>query len=1013
MSHQYHKEYLESLASLDYVYLEEISFGTVTPQTISELGAFEVKYNTMEQKTRTPLDLYEEYFGPEDSSRVCQKCQAKECQGHFGYIKFPETENFGQMMVYNPLFLPIVKNIFSVICLTCSKLAVDKNDPRVRKRLDEILMMPRSSRLAAMKLLVGSSHSKFTECVGHVKKGDTILRCPVKKRLTPSSKTELSAEIVQAHEKRYSKKSTQNELSDLTDDTDTSRKKSAIGIKSPGLITTIRARLVYDMFQYIGGTTGHTEDCEYIGITKEEMKGYFQDSMLMIPTKFRPKKAAGKGNPLTLSYTNIIKLCMDFKANENKENSAIVSFQSKLQEEIAKYHKELNKLIGSKKGIVRNNLYGKRPGFAARTVIIPSRWSVLNVQEIPEVVAAEALNKEMNVTEQNIEALQELCFAGKISNIRGISRKEGGKIVPMQADNVTDNARHILEVGDTVWRHLQDGDIVGTGRQPTMNTQNLYAVYAKIVKGNVTGININCTTGTAADFDGDTFYMFVTQMQEALADMEKMKIGMHVRSRQKNSPIYGLTYDAIIAASLLTFTKLTVSESLYNTCTANYASTILNLDARLAKHGVDKYSGRGLFSTTLPPDFFYTGGKGFKRVEIKDGILISGMLSASTVSYSTGSIVDKMSIQYQDRWEVTYNFINAATSMLADFIDAYGYSVSFTDCMFGQNKGVSAKLEQKMEEAEEAILRLRRPETHYEKIKYEKDVQSIINGLKSIAVDINIFSVDEKEKDLLDRMAKYVDPDPKQTLKEQSIDVQITGDNKSALNSLCFLIKYYEELLKKTKVNPHLELHIRKTIEEAKNNPLNIVVIIDELSKRLSYADMYIDVEMSENSLIFMSKFISGAKGGDGNLTSIGVMLGHQQLMGMRLPQTVTGGSRMLITQRPDSLLLESRGFIQGSYVSGMTPNETFALASSVREGMASTATITKNIGNMQRQLDKALEHIKVVQGCPIFHENVVLNFSYGGDSMDGLGLLEVDNSYQCADLYQIVQGINSFYAED
>jgi hypothetical protein len=58
MSHQYHKEYLESLASLDYVYLEEISFGTVTSQTISELGAFEVKYNTMEQKTPILADMF-------------------------------------------------------------------------------------------------------------------------------------------------------------------------------------------------------------------------------------------------------------------------------------------------------------------------------------------------------------------------------------------------------------------------------------------------------------------------------------------------------------------------------------------------------------------------------------------------------------------------------------------------------------------------------------------------------------------------------------------------------------------------------------------------------------------------------------------------------------------------------------------------------------------------------------------------------------------------------------------
>lgn len=1011
-------EFRENLANLDYMFLSQMSYGVLTQEMIQERGAVEIKYGN-ESGTRTPLADAEKLLGPSDSNHTCNVCSSRECQGHEGYILFPDTPSGERAMVFNPLFMAQIKKVFSVLCMSCCRLAVDENDPWTRDRLRQILDKPAATRLDAVISLIGANSQKYTHCVHYTESEGKFYVCPAKKKVSITNKTEISMELMPTHLSRRTggdeTEGTTECGTEMTQDDEDSRKMRGRASPAVKLQEDVLPRTIYDIFRYLGGSIDQTTDCEYLGLTKEHLRGYFMDSMLIIPTMFRPKVEGGNSK-ITQQLTSIINRCANYKDGVHgsgkaaKKEDPLVVFIKDLQAMIADYHIITRDIMGHKKGTQRSGIFGKRPDFNARNVISPSPIYDINQFGIPELVAAQGLVKEMAVTEENIVMVQQLIFAGKIAYVKKLRGRNQDQWIRMTTDNFTDSTRHIIEVGDEVRRHGMDGDLMIIGRQPTANRHNILGVHMKVIPGACSELELNLTPGLNADFDGDTMHMSIVQIAEGDKDIELMLPGRNVRSDQRGAPAISLTYNGIVAASLLTIQQLEISESVWQTCTALYANRIVDLDARLAKHGVPRRSGRALFSTTLPPDFSYTGGNGIKKVVIKDGVLVEGMLTSSTVGAGEGGIIDQMSIEYHPDWEVTYNFINAATAMLNEFVVAFGFSVTYTDCLFGQNKDVSAMLEQNMEQAMDKILRLRRPDTHYEKIKYEKDVRGILNSLKSIAVQSGVFSVDPKEKDFLDRLRAHREDDPTATLADVLVDdkplgIDTTGMSDTLLQQLAFMARYVSKT--RTRVNPILELYIERALERIARAPDRADQVLTDFKDKLSYVDVYIDASIYKNNLIMMSKIISGQKGNEGNLTSIGLELGQQQVMGMRLPQTVTGGTRMVVTQRANSLLPPAKGYVRRSWAQGLTPNETQAASQMNREGMAATATVQKVIGTTQRSLERGLEPIKVDRGAAIFHEKVILTPCYGGDAMDGVQLLRVNDVFQCCDLAHKARQIN------
>ncbi|KAL0392464.1 UNVERIFIED_CONTAM: DNA-directed RNA polymerase II subunit RPB1 [Sesamum radiatum] len=86
------------------------------------------------------------------------------------------------------------------------------------------------------------------------------------------------------------------------------------------------------------------------------------------------------------------------------------------------------------------------------------------------------------------------------------------------------------------------------------------------------------------------------------------------------------------------------------------------------------------------------------------------------------------------------------------------------------------------------------------------------------------------------------------------------------------------------------------------------------------------------------------------------------------------------------SLSEKSRGFVENSYLRGLTPQEFFFHAMGGREGLIDTAVKTSETGYIQRRLVKAMEDIMVKYDGTVRNSlGDVIQFLYGEDGMDAV----------------------------
>ena len=94
------------------------------------------------------------------------------------------------------------------------------------------------------------------------------------------------------------------------------------------------------------------------------------------------------------------------------------------------------------------------------------------------------------------------------------------------------------------------------------------------------------------------------------------------------------------------------------------------------------------------------------------------------------------------------------------------------------------------------------------------------------------------------------------------------------------------------------------------------------------------------------------------SFVQITACVGQQNVEGRRIP---FGFNRRTLPHFvKDDMGPESRGFVENSYLRGLTPQEFFFHAMGGREGLIDTAVKTANSGYIQRRLVKALEDLTI-----------------------------------------------------
>ena len=128
---------------------------------------------------------------------------------------------------------------------------------------------------------------------------------------------------------------------------------------------------------------------------------------------------------------------------------------------------------------------------------------------------------------------------------------------------------------------------------------------------------------------------------------------------------------------------------------------------------------------------------------------------------------------------------------------------------------------------------------------------------------------------------------------------------------------------------------------------------------------------------------VAGSKGSFINISQMSVCVGQQSVEGRRIPFGFK--HRTLPHFTKDDFSPESRGFVENSYLRGLTPQEFFFHAMAGREGLIDTAVKTAETGYIQRRLVKALEDVMVCYDGTVRNSlGDLVQWIYGEDGMDG-----------------------------
>jgi DNA-directed RNA polymerase II subunit RPB1 len=126
----------------------------------------------------------------------------------------------------------------------------------------------------------------------------------------------------------------------------------------------------------------------------------------------------------------------------------------------------------------------------------------------------------------------------------------------------------------------------------------------------------------------------------------------------------------------------------------------------------------------------------------------------------------------------------------------------------------------------------------------------------------------------------------------------------------------------------------------------------------------------------------SGSKGSPINISQMISCLGQQNVDGKRIPYGFNDRTLPHFAKFDDSPI--ARGFIEDSYITGLTAPGLFFHAMGGRIGLIDTAVKTSKTGYIQRRLIKGMEYYQVYYDMTVRNDKgYIVQFAYGDDGVD------------------------------
>uniref|UniRef100_A0A6C0AXJ7 DNA-directed RNA polymerase n=1 Tax=viral metagenome TaxID=1070528 RepID=A0A6C0AXJ7_9ZZZZ len=551
--------------------------------------------------------------------------------------------------------------------------------------------------------------------------------------------------------------------------------------------------------------------------------------------------------------------------------------------------KSIKERINGKTGRVRGNLMGKRVDFSARSVITADPNLSIRELGVPEKIAKN-ITKPVVVNNRNKKFLQKLIENGpeKWPGAKILEKKNGQSISLRSASN---RKNFVLESGDTVHRHMMDGDAILFNRQPTLHRMSMMSHIVKVMKkGDTFRMNVADTKPYNADFDGDEMNLHMPQDLESESELRNLAaVPYQMISPANNSPIVGIFQDSLLGAHRFTREDVNFTQREAMNLLMHYP----HVDTKIFE-SKEKISSFDILSQIIPDMSIKYRTKHFKEgthdydksnhiIEITNGNIYRGQLEKSSLGSKSSGLLHRICNDFGNMKSA--DFVDNLQDIVTDYLKSSSYSVGISDLVSNQET--------------------------------TDKIADIITTKKT---------------------------EIKNLIHEIHLGVFENDSGKSNLE--------------------HFETKVASVLSQALSKAGNIGLTSLDKDNR------------------FVTMVNAGSKGSDINISQMICCLGQQNVSGKRIPYGFENRTLPHFSKFDDSPT--ARGFVENSYIKGLTPEELFFHAMGGRVGLIDTAVKTSQTGYIQRRLIKGLEDLKAeYDGTVRNNQNKIVQFVYGGDGID------------------------------
>src|SRR5215216_2594036 len=636
-----------------------IKFSVWSPVEVRKFSVAEITAPETYDEDGMPVQggLMDNRLGTLEPGQKCATCgnTSAKCPGHFGHIELAEP-------VLHIAFVDDIHKLLLITCRSCNRIKLDVEE----------LAYYKSIRDAKAAYAVITLENIKDDIIERAKKVKACPHCGKEQYDLIFTKPTIFVERTDAGENRLLPITIRERLSHIPNDDltllgydpKTARPEWFVLQVLPVPPVTVRPSIILET-----------------GIRSEDDLTHKLVDIIRVNQRLKESKEAGTPPLIVQDLVDLLQ----YHVTTYFDNE--VSGIPQAHHRSGRPLKTLTQRLKGKEGRFRGSLSGKRVDFSSRTVISPDPNLEISNVGVP-VDVAKKLTIPETVSQWNLDRLKKLVINGPniYPGANYIIRPDGVKI---RLDYVSDRntISDSIAAGYVVERHLSDGDIVIFNRQPSLHRMSIMAHYVRVLPYRTFRLHPAVCPPYNADFDGDEMNLHVPQSEEARAEAALlMRVQDQLISPRYGGPIIGGIRDFITGAFILTRDDTTLSREEFANLAliGGYKGNLPEPDIR--RDETKLYSGKQLFSLSLPRDFHFivtskwtkATKKEGRDVVIKAGQLISGVIDKASIgAEEPDSVLHRLVKDYgNDR---AGRFLDSILVMLKTFITHRGFTYGYSD----------------------------------------------------------------------------------------------------------------------------------------------------------------------------------------------------------------------------------------------------------------------------------------------------------------------------------------------